>query len=34
MFTHLNSNSVIAISGVVDEFGIVIVEFPFIVNDP
>jgi len=34
VFAHLNSNSAIAISGAVDEFVIVIVEFPFIANDP
>lgn len=30
----LNSRSAIAISGAVEEFVIVMVEFPFIVNDP
>ena len=34
MFAHLNSNSAIAISGAVEEFVIVMVEFPLIVNDP
>ena len=34
MFAHLNSRSAIAISGAVDEFVIVIVEFPFIAKDP
>lgn len=31
---HLNSRSAIAISGVVEEFVIVMVDFPFIDNDP
>jgi len=34
VFAILNSKSAIAISGAVDEFVIVMVEFPFIVNDP
>ena len=34
VFAYLNSRSAIAISGAVDEFVIVIVEFPFIANDP
>lgn len=34
VFVHLSSISAIAISGAVDEFVIVIVEFSFIVNDP
>jgi hypothetical protein len=34
VFATLNSRSAIAISGAVDEFVIVMVEFPFIVNDP
>ena len=34
VFAHLSSNNAIAISGAVEEFVIVIVEFPFIVNDP
>lgn len=34
VFAILNSRSAIAISGAVDEFVIVMVEFPFIVNDP
>ena len=34
VFEHLSSSSAIAISGAVEEFVIVMVEFPFIVNDP
>ncbi len=34
VFAILNSRSAIAISGAVDEFVIVMVEFPFIVSDP
>lgn len=34
VFAHLNSRNAIAISGAVDEFVIVMVEFPFIANDP
>ena len=34
VLTILNSRSAIAISGAVEEFVIVMVEFPFIVNDP
>ena len=34
VFAHLSSSSAIAISGAVEEFVIVMVEFPFIVNDP
>lgn len=34
VFAILNSRSAIAIFGAVDEFVIVMVEFPFIVNDP
>ena len=34
VFAILNSNSAIAISGAVEEFVIVIVEFPLIANDP
>ena len=34
VFAILNSRSAIAISGAVEEFVIVMVEFPFIVNDP
>ena len=34
VFAHLSSSSAITISGAVDEFIIVMVEFPFIVNDP
>lgn len=34
VFAHLNSRSAIAISGAVDEFVIVMVEFPLIANDP
>ena len=34
VFAILNSRSAIAISGAVDDFVIVMVEFPFIVNDP
>ena len=33
VFTHLNSKSAIAISGAVDEFVIVMVEFSFIADD-
>lgn len=34
VFAYLSSNNAIAISGAVEEFVIVMVEFPFIVNDP
>lgn len=34
VFAHLSSKSAIAISGAVEEFVIVMVEFPFIANDP
>jgi hypothetical protein len=34
VFAHLNSKRAIAISGAVDEFVIVMVEFPLIANDP
>lgn len=34
VFAILNSRNAIAISGAMDEFVIVMVEFPFIVNDP
>lgn len=34
VFAHRNSKSAIAISGAVEEFVIVMVEFPFIANDP
>lgn len=34
VFATLNSKSAIAISGAVEEFVIVMVEFPFIANDP
>ena len=34
VFAHLNSRNAVAISGAVDEFVIVMVEFPFIANDP
>jgi hypothetical protein len=34
VFAHLNSKSAIAISGAVDEFVIVMVEFPLIAKDP
>ncbi|WP_305554017.1 hypothetical protein [Methanobrevibacter sp. V74] len=34
VFATLNFKSAIAISGAVDEFVIVMVEFPFIVSDP
>ena len=34
VFAHLNSKNAVAISGAVDEFVIVMVEFPFIANDP
>jgi len=34
VFATRNSSSAIAISGAVEEFVIVMVEFPFIVNNP
>ena len=34
VFAILNSNNAIAISGAVEEFVIVMVEFPLIANDP
>ncbi len=34
VFARLNSRNAVAISGAVDEFVIVMVEFPFIANDP
>lgn len=34
VFAHLSFNKAIAISGAVEELVIVMVEFPFIANDP
>jgi hypothetical protein len=34
VLAHLNSKRAIAISGAVEEFVIVMVEFPLIANDP